>query len=210
MKRLGLITIIAATFSLPIISSAQNTEFYLGKPNAPVTVIEYGSLTCSHCAHFANQEFPKLKAQYIDTGKVKYIFRPLPTPPENLSAGMQVIADCEGGMKRYQLIDAFFKNQALIFRSAQSPGGALAYLTSVANQTTGINSDKIKACLADPSKITAIQNSENGAVKLGINSTPTILIDGKIVKLAPTQELDFNAIKPGIDHALLAKAKKRK
>jgi protein-disulfide isomerase len=123
---------------------------------------------------------------------------------------MQIIADCEGGLKRYQIIDAYFKNQAVIFESARSPQGALPTLIDIANKTTGISGDKVKACITDKSKVEAIQRSEDGAIKMGIDSTPTILIDGKILKLAPTQSLGIDTMKPTLDKAIAAKTRKKK
>ena len=196
---------------LPLSASnavANGAEPFLGNANAPVTIIEYGSLTCGHCAHFSNTVFPKIKANYINTGKVKFIFRPLPTPPANLSAGMQVIADCEGGSKRFKLIETYFAHQNDIFKNARANGGVLEYLITLANKTTGISKTKINACLQDQSKIEAITASEKSAQKLGIDSTPTLVINGKILKVSETTELDYKAVSTGINQALAAKHKK--
>src|ERR1700760_1366593 len=69
-------------------------EFMEGNPNAKVTVVEYASLTCPHCAHFYNDGFPQLKKSYIDTGRIKFIFRDLPTPPQELAIAAAALARC--------------------------------------------------------------------------------------------------------------------
>src|SRR5262249_60111293 len=83
----------------------------LGDEKAPVTVIEYASMTCPHCAHFALTTFPQLKEKYIDTGKVKYILREFPFDP--VAAGAFMLARCAGGKdKYYAMVDLLFRTQA--------------------------------------------------------------------------------------------------
>src|SRR5438045_3351275 len=72
-------------------------ELVEGNPNAKVTVVEYASLTCPHCARFYTESFPKLKKDYIDTGKVKFVFRDLPTPPRELAFAAAQVARCATG-----------------------------------------------------------------------------------------------------------------
>jgi len=68
----------------------------MGRPDAPVLVEEFASLTCSHCGRFANEVFPAFKARFIDTGKVRYVLRPLLTPPQNVAAAGFLLARCAG------------------------------------------------------------------------------------------------------------------
>ena len=84
-------------------------ELVLGNPNAPVTVIEYASLSCHHCAEFHAGTLPKLKERYIDTGKVKLVFRDFPLEQNALRAAM--IARCAGPERRERFVDVFFKQQ---------------------------------------------------------------------------------------------------
>src|SRR5262245_3685832 len=79
-------------------------DMELGNPNAPVTIVEYASMTCPHCAHFHEAVYPELKKKYIDTGKVRFIFREFPLDP--LAAGASAIARCAGKDKFFPLIEA--------------------------------------------------------------------------------------------------------
>ena len=86
-------------------------DLVLGKADAPVTIVEYASMTCSHCANFHTAVLPKLKEKYIDTGKVRLILREFPL--DNLAAAASMLARCAAGDKSYELIGAFFASSAL-------------------------------------------------------------------------------------------------
>jgi protein-disulfide isomerase len=82
----------------------------LGSATAPVTIVEYASVTCPHCASFHSQTYPKLKEKYIDTGKVRLVFREFPTGPVNASIAGFMLARCSGD-KYFPMIDAMFEQQ---------------------------------------------------------------------------------------------------
>ena len=112
-------------------ATASADDMVLGKADAPVTVVEYASITCSHCGAFHTTVFPDFKAKYIDTGQVKYVFREFLTPPNELAAAGFLIARCAGPDKYFGVIDALFYNQremfqsdprAVLFRIGQSAG----------------------------------------------------------------------------------------
>src|SRR4051812_13880512 len=90
---------------------AQYHEFVEGNPNAKVTVVEYASLTCPHCAHFYLESFPQLKKDYIDAGKIKFVFRDLPTPPQNLAMAAAALARCVPDNRGLAFIGVLYKNQ---------------------------------------------------------------------------------------------------
>jgi len=162
----------------------------LGKDDAPVTVIEYASMTCPHCAHFAETTYPELKKRYIDTGKVKYIFREFPLDP--LAAGASMLARCAEKDKFFSVLDLLFHTQAQW--AVQNP---IEPLFNVVKQA-GYSRDAFNACLDtrtnENSKkiLAAIESTRNRASdKLGVNSTPTFFINGKRVPGALSiEELD--------------------
>ncbi|MCF6293296.1 MAG: DsbA family protein [Robiginitomaculum sp.] len=157
----------------------RDDDHALGNPDAAVTIIEYASLTCPACAAFHQTIYPELKAKYIDTGKVRFIFRQFPTPPARLAVGGEALARCEGSTETYfELIDVLFEKQRL-WRSSQNPGQALRDIGAAA----GITTEQFDACLADKENVTRIQDVVNHAVATwGINSTPSFVINGEYVQ----------------------------
>lgn len=147
-------------------------EMTMGDANAPITVIEYASMTCPHCAHFSMTTFPELKKRYIDTGKVRYMMREFPL--DTLAAAGFVLARCAGPDKYYPLIETLFASQKDWV--VQRP---LAPLTAIAKQA-GLTQEAFEACLDNKEMIEGIEKVRNQAAeKLGVNSTPTFFINGK-------------------------------
>lgn len=148
-------------------------ELELGDPKG-VTVIEYGSLTCSHCATFATTVLPAFQKAYVDTGKVHFIFREFARNPLDLAAF--VLARCEGDDKTLATIDLLFAEQDK-WAFVDNPLEALI----VALRPTGMSRDQVMACLKDQAKadaMTKILNAAEQDVKL--QGTPTFVIDGKV------------------------------
>ena len=149
-------------------------DIVLGSPDAPVTIIEYASMTCPHCAQFQAKTFPKLKERYIDTGKVRYIFREFPLDP--LAAGAFMLARCADKDKYMSIIDLFFGTQ----RDWVVPN-PLQPLFNIAKQA-GYNEETFNACLKNQQILDGIQNVRDHAAKvLNVESTPTFFINGKRV-----------------------------
>ena len=155
-------------------------DMVLGKDDAPVTIIEYASMTCPHCAHFTVETFPKLKERYIDTGKVKYIFREFPLDP--LAAGASMLARCGDKGKFFSLLELLFSTQNQW--AVQNP---IEPLFNVVKQA-GYSRETFNACLDtranENSKkiLSAIESTRNRAAdELKVTSTPTFFINGKRV-----------------------------
>jgi protein-disulfide isomerase len=149
-------------------------DVVLGSPDAPVTIIEYASMTCPHCAQFQAKTFPKLKERYIDTGKVRYIFREFPLDP--LAAGAFMLARCADKDKYLSIVDLFFGTQ----REWVVPN-PLQPLFNIAKQA-GYNEETFNACLKNQQILDGIQNVRDHAAKvLNVESTPTFFINGKRV-----------------------------
>jgi protein-disulfide isomerase len=149
-------------------------EEVLGDDKAPVTIIEYASMTCPHCAHFALTTFPQLKEKYIDTGKVRYILREFPFDKIALAAFK--VARCAGDKEKYfAMVDLLFRTQAnwAVEHAAQP-------MLAVARQA-GITEDRFKACLADQKLQDGIEWVRKRATdKFGVSSTPTFFINGEM------------------------------
>ena len=144
----------------------------MGDANAPVTIIEYASMTCSHCASFAVNTFPTLKEKYIDTGKVRFIFREFPFDPT--AAGAFMLARCAGNDKYFAVVDLLFHTQRTW--AVEKP---LAPLLATVKQA-GFTEESFKACLANQKMLEGIEWVRNRASdKFKVESTPTFFINGK-------------------------------
>jgi protein-disulfide isomerase len=147
----------------------------LGKDDAPVTIVEYASMTCPHCAHFHETTYPELKKRYIDTGKVRFIFREFPLDP--LAAGASMLARCADKDKFYPLIETLFQLQRQW--AVEKP---IPPLLAIAKQA-GFTEQSFNACLSDQKTLDAMQEEQKRATdKFKVNSTPTIFVNGKMVK----------------------------
>lgn len=176
---------LAAAGALPQNAAAQNAkvpldqlleegpvkDIWLGKADAPVTVVEYASTTCSHCAAFHNGAFKELKTKYIDTGKVRFVLREFPLNPVDMAAYM--LARCSGDDKRYAVVDLLFSQQKNWITDKP-----LAGLSALLRQT-GMSQSEFETCLKDKELYDKLgQARDRAAEKFGVNSTPTFFING--------------------------------
>jgi protein-disulfide isomerase len=153
--------------------AAEPQEQILGNPNAPVTIIEYASLTCPHCAQFHKDVLPKLKERYIAPGKVRLIYRDFPLDRTALAAA--ALAHCAGPERYFSMLDVLFETQANWAR-ADDPIAALKQL----GRLGGLTDQEMAACLADEKLTNSIlQGRLAGENEYKIGSTPTFIIDGK-------------------------------
>jgi protein-disulfide isomerase len=151
-------------------------ERSLGSADAKVTVIEYASATCPHCASFHKETWPALKAEFVDTGKVRYIFREFPFDDLALAAFM--VARCAPEEQYFPIIDILFEQQEAWARS-QDPKGALFKVAQLA----GFTQESFEACIKNDKVAQGIIDTQQKADKTyGVNSTPTFFINGKMMK----------------------------
>jgi protein-disulfide isomerase len=144
----------------------------MGDEKAPVTIIEYASMTCPHCSHFHETTYPEMKKKYIDTGKVRFIFREFPLDP--LAAAASMLARCAGGDKYFPLIETFFAQQKDWV--VQKP---LQPLLNISKQA-GFSEESFNACLKNQKVLDGIEQVRERAVqKFNVQSTPTFFINGK-------------------------------
>ena len=147
-------------------------DIMIGSDKAPVTIIEYASMTCPHCAHFEETTLPELKKRYIDTGKVRYVMREFPL--DALAAAGFMLARCAGPDKYESVVETLFAKQPdWVIQQPIPP------LMAIAKQF-GFTEESFNACLANQKVLDDIQAVRDHAVnKLGVNSTPTFFINGK-------------------------------
>jgi len=151
-------------------------EEVMGDPKAKVTLIEYASAACPHCARMNNEVLPQLKKAYIDTGKVKYVFREMLTDPVPFAGTAFMMARCGGDKNYFALLDDVFHQQQAIYESGDLPGGLLKI-----GAKYGLDKDKINACMGDDA-VNALNDRVARADKDGIEGTPTFVIgDAKLV-----------------------------
>lgn len=165
----------ASTPDKAALAAVQPGDHVLGNPNAPITVIEYASLTCSHCAHFHTQILPEIKKKWIDTGKVKLVYRDFPLDQVAVKAAQ--IAECAGKDKYFGVLDIIFRGQPQ-WATASDPLAELAKPLRIA----GMGENEIKACLANDAMSTAVLNDYKSGEALGVNSTPTLFINGQLYR----------------------------
>lgn len=150
-------------------------EVALGDPNAPVKIVEYMSMTCSHCANFHANTFEAIKEKYVDTGKAYFVIREFPFDPASTAAFM--LARCAPEGQQVSFMSMFLKQQRAW--AAPSDGdvrGAMLQMSKLA----GFTQESFEACLTNQqlaADVTAVR--DRGAKEFGVNSTPTFLINGK-------------------------------
>jgi protein-disulfide isomerase len=154
----------------------------LGKPDAPITILEYASLSCPHCAEFAKNVLPKLKEKWIDTGKAKLVMRDFPHNEPALLAG--TVARCVPPERYFPLVEMLFETQDQ-WAFAQDARGSLERLVRVA----GISKKDFDACLANKQAENEVLQSRLSASQgLGVSSIPTFFINGKKLDGTPTEQ----------------------
>ncbi len=187
LDRRALLAIMAAASVTGGIASAQDVapsntdnlveEFELGNPDAAVTVIEYASFTCPHCANFHRDVWPQLKANYIDTGKIRFIYRPVYFDGPGLWADL--VARCGGQERFFGIADILYDRQAEWSRAPTQAeiGAGLQTIGRMA----GLDDDTILACMQDSENAQALVAAfQENASRDNINSTPSFLINGEL------------------------------
>ncbi len=170
--------------------NVQPGDHVLGDPKAPITLIEYASFTCPHCAHFHTQILPEIKKKWIDTGKVKLIYRDFPLDQTALKAAQ--LAECAGKDKYFGVIDMIFETQPK-WATASDPMAELGKSLRIA----GMGENEVKACLANDAVANGVVADYRGGETLGVNSTPTLFINGQEFKGARSvEEMDATFSKP--------------
>ena len=158
-----------------MVSFASSEEISLGSKQAPVTIIEYGSLTCDNCLSFHKYVYPQFKKHYIDTGTVRFIFRHFPTGGAAVYGARA--ANCAGD-KYYEMLDTLFSTVGRWFRAENRDAIFVEYATSL-----GLSSEVFTACISNKKHLDDILSQQKAARKdLDVIGTPTFFINGKMVR----------------------------
>lgn len=161
-------------------------DIALGEANAPLTIVEYASFTCPHCAAFHDENLPKLKAEYIDTGKVRFIQRDVYFDAVGLWAG--ILARCGGDEKYYPVADMLFDEQK-IWLDAKTGDEIAANLRKIGAKA-GMTPDQMDACWADKQKVAdLVATFQKHATEDKIDGTPSFVIGGEKVQNQPWEDM---------------------
>ncbi|HZK98421.1 MAG TPA: DsbA family protein [Caulobacteraceae bacterium] len=151
-------------------------DMSMGKATAPVTMVEYASVACPHCAKWNDEVFPAFKAKYIDTGRVRYIAREALTGDPAIAAAGFLTARCAGKDKYFQVVDAIYHGQDEMQRTGQ-PRQVLLNIA----RSAGLTDAQFDACIKDEKSLAALQARWDHYVKDDkITGTPTFVINGKV------------------------------
>jgi protein-disulfide isomerase len=171
-------TLVAKPGSLP--------DLAIGPATAPVTIIEYASMTCPHCARFEENVFPMLKSKYIDTGKVRFVFREFPLDIKATAASMLARSIAGGdGEKYFGTIDLLFKQQDQLMDQTTDTLKRIGV-------AAGMSEQAVESCVKDQAQLDKIKADQDFAYKkLKVDATPTFFINGEMSKGAMSfEELD--------------------
>ena len=201
LARVGAV-LFAVLATLPMAAQAQMAsiqdalaEMSMGSPDAPVTLHEFSSLTCPHCATFHTEALPLIKKNYVDTGKVRIVFHDFPL--DGLAEAATALARCAGPGRSVDFFDMLFQTQSNWSRS----NNPLGSLTAIA-RFYGLSADDVATCIGSDELLTAIRdNRERSAATFGIQSTPSFLLEGQKIVGA----LGYDDFKDLLDKALAAK-----
>lgn len=186
LKTLAAVATLALATLLPMAAAAEDaaadaaavevTDFAIGSPDAKVQVTEYASFTCPHCANFHATVWPRLKADYIDTGKVRFTYREVYFDRPGLWAAM--VARCGGEMRYFGIVDMLFDQQQ-DWAASDDPNVVVANLRTI-GKAAGLDDAALDVCLKDADKAAAmVAHFEKNFEADGVQGTPTFIINGE-------------------------------
>ncbi|HLY80417.1 MAG TPA: DsbA family protein [Caulobacteraceae bacterium] len=150
-------------------------DMALGSAKARVTVIEYASVGCPHCADWRHDVFPTLKAKYIDTGRMRFVVREMITGDATIATAGFMLARCAGPEKYFQVTDAVYARQGQMWGKAANAGAVLGEIA----KSAGMTEEAFEACIDDQKGLDALNARVAQHSKDGVDSTPTFFVNGK-------------------------------
>ena len=202
-SRRGLAFAAAATAGLVLAAcsggssgAGSNTgDMAIGAPEgAAVTVVEYASVTCGVCAAWNRDVMPAFKAKYVDTNQVRFVFRELPTPPQDVAAAGFLLARCAPEGEYFNVVDRIMRAQT----DWQAGTPPLTSLQQIA-QGVGLNEDQFQQCVTDEAALTALNQRVDQARADGVTGTPTFMVNGEKVS-----DITLEGLSAAIDPLLAA------
>jgi protein-disulfide isomerase len=175
-------------------------DIVLGQANAPVTVIEYASATCPHCAEFHERSWDQLKTNYIDTGRIRFVFREFPTPPPAVAVAGFQLARCGGATPEqyFARLGEIFRQQRAMFASGTMEGVRQKFVEI--GGAAGLSEDQVMQCINDQHGADRIRRIIDGAEQFNVTGTPTFIINGTKFDQAPSYENLSHAIDAAGSH----------
>lgn len=171
-------------------------DMALGAPEgAKVTVVEYASVTCAGCAAWNEQVWPQFKARYVDTNKVRFVFREFPTPPQDVAVAGFLLARCAGEDKYFHVIDQIMRSLPELH--AGTPPRDILLRTA---RDAGLSEAQFQTCVANPEGVAAMEKRIKAAQDTGVTGTPTFMINGETVS-----DRSLDGLSQRIDALLVAK-----
>lgn len=172
-------------------------EMSMGQATAPITVIEYASVACPICGHVNETVMPEFKAKYIDSGKVRYVYRPMMTGNPAVAAAGHLLAECAGKDKYFNVIDAVMRSQEAMGGEETGYANARPVLFSI-GQSLGMSEQAFNTCITNEKGLTRLNElNQQYMTKDGVTGTPTFFINGKKFDRIPQNIADFDAaLKP--------------
>jgi protein-disulfide isomerase len=187
MRKILLSLVVLAGLGLVSARAEDSADHVLGKADAPITIIEYASLTCPHCAEFNKEVLPEVKTKYVDTGKARLIYRDFPLDQWALRAS--VLARCAPSDRYFSFLDVLFQNQ-VTWATAKDPMAALEKIGKLG----GVSSERFNACMQDRALQDAVlAQSLQGQKEFDVQGTPTLIVNGKKIE-NPHSFADFDKI----------------
>jgi len=171
-------------------NAADLPDMAIGAEDAPVTIVEYASVTCPHCATFHETVYPQIKQKYVDTGRVRFVFREFPTPPATLAVAGFMVARCAAEKTDksayFAVLDNLFRTQ-MTWAFGDDPRGELLKIAAQA----GMDEQAFTQCLERKDILAGINEKvENGAEEYEISGTPSFIIDGEKMRLATFEDFE--------------------
>ena len=170
-------------------------DYILGEANAPVTLVEYASVSCGACAYWHQNVYPEVKSQYIDTGKVKYVFRPFPAGEPQMAQAGHKLALCADRNKFFKNIKLQFDRQTQIMDMGRKPNGLRQAYISLA-KASGLSEQEFISCMGDADVTSRYDAFIELGADQGVTGTPTVFINGERTKS------DFESIQAAIAKTL--------
>ncbi|MHA6288998.1 thioredoxin domain-containing protein [Maricaulis sp. CAU 1757] len=153
----------------------------IGSADAPVTMVEYASVSCPHCATFHEEVWPMLENEYIENGQVRFVFREMITGSPQFAIAGFALARCVPEERYFDMIDLLFQQQRAIFQAAQSQGNARPQYLAIA-RSMGLSESEFTACLNDDEINRSIIAAHDQAIDEGIDGTPRFLFNGEMLE----------------------------